>query len=155
MGQGDDGAPPASTGGKLLKLSGEISVLCAISSPCALARHTTQPWTALTHLAADPFACALVASGAHTGPTRQVRCARELMAIGSHLRNETPGSHTIHSGTCHPTSQCLCQLQVLLPVSPRQNSCAAFRQGSCLRKKANAVRRHSRGLQTHDRPTAL
>jgi hypothetical protein len=154
MGHGDDGALPASPGGKLLKLSGEISVLFASSSPCALARHTTQPWTALTDLAADPFACALVASGAHTGPTRQVRCARELIAIGSHLRNETPGSHTIHSGACHPTRQPPPTPGAVARVSS-QNSCAAFRQGSCLRKNANVVRRHSRGLQTHDRLNAL
>src|ERR1700751_1918893 len=107
MGNSDDGALPASASGKLLKLGGEIGVLRASRSPCRLTCHSTQPRTAFTDLAADAFACALVVSGTHTGPTRQMRCARELIAIGPHLCDETPGSHAIHPGNRHPTIQCL------------------------------------------------
>src|ERR1700751_3803314 len=35
------------------------------------------------------------------GPTRQMRCRRELSAIGSHLRDETPGSHAIYHVNPH------------------------------------------------------
>src|SRR5215469_1305754 len=115
MGHGDDGALSSSTGGKLLKLSGEISVLGASRSPGGLTRHTAQPGTTFADLATDPFACAFVVPGAHPGPTRQMRCARELIAIDPHLRDQTPGSNAIHPGNRHPTIQCLRQVWVLLP----------------------------------------
>src|SRR5579864_1607675 len=115
MSYGDDGALSTSTSSKLLKLSREISVLGASRSPCGLTRHTTQPGTAFTDLAADPFACALVVSGTHACPASKMGCSWELTNICSHFCDETPSRHTIHPGNRNPTIQCLRQVQVLLP----------------------------------------
>jgi len=114
VGNSNDGALPASASGKSLELSRQICVLGASGSPRASAGHTTQPWTTFADLAADPLARTHVASGADTGPTGQMRCAWERAAIGSHLSDETPGSHAIHPWDRHPTIQCVREVAVFL-----------------------------------------
>jgi hypothetical protein len=39
----------------------------------------------------------------------------ELSNIGAHLRDETPGGHTVYTWNRNPTIQRICQIEVLSP----------------------------------------
>jgi hypothetical protein len=60
MSYSDERSFTPSSSGEPFELGGEVTVLRSYCCPRGLTCHTAQPWTAISTLAAEPFACALM-----------------------------------------------------------------------------------------------